>query len=418
MLGLPPQFAVTTASRPLRLAIMTSRPPLPMLRADQMTVAHWLAFLAARGHRVELFALHDAPVEPGATAWLMEHCAAVHWFHRPRWRSIVGAAAAWLQGRPLQVGYFDDTAQARALRGAEDRFDLVYAYYIRSAEAARHLRRAPTVLAMQLSQTLNIERMLASFSTRRERLLYTLELPRVRSYEARVWSDFTQTVLIGPADLAAVERACGQSGQRRIDNAVLIPHGVDLSRPPPAAELQEPDTALFLGVLATNTNVEAVLWFCREVWPQVRQQRPNARFLVLGRRPRSVIQALDGIDGVEVVGEVDDPAPHLARAAVCVNPVRAGAGMQNKLLDYAAAGKAMVATSVANEGIGLPPGEAVAIADTPNTFAAEVIRLMQDGEERTRLGKAARDFVEAGWSWEAWFLRLEATLYETAGIEP
>jgi glycosyltransferase involved in cell wall biosynthesis len=323
-----------------------------------------------------------------------------------------------LQGLPLQVGLFQDRAQSAAIRAAADRFDLLYVYYIRSAESTRGIRSPPRVLAMQLSQTLNIERMLAHFRTRRERWLYRLELPRVRAYEARAWQRFTQTVLIGPADLEAVERTCATARQPRIDNAVLIPHGVDISQAPSDPALQEPETVIFLGVLATNTNVEAVLWFCREVWPLVRRDRPNARFLVLGRRPRAAVLALDGADGVEVVGEVDDPSPYLARAAVAVNPVKAGAGMQNKLLDYAAAGKAIVATSIANEGIGLPPGAAALIADTPADFAAAVLHLMDDRAESLRLGHNARNFVEAGWSWEAWFLRLEATLYETAGIEP
>jgi len=412
----PPQ--VTVVAKPLHIAVITSRPPLPMTRADQMTVAHWLAFLSARGHAVELFALHDAPIEAAASAWLNDHCHAVHWFHRPRWRGILGEALGWLQGLPLQVGLFQHGPQTAAIRAAADRFDLLYVYYIRSAEAVRGLRSPPRVLAMQLSQTLNIERMLANFRTRRERWLYRLELPRVRAYEARAWQRFTQTVLIGQADLYAVEAACAKARQPQINNAVLIPHGADLSIPPADPAMQEPATVLFLGVLATNTNVEAVLWFCREVWPLVRRTRPNARFLVLGRRPRAVIQALDAVDGVEIVGEVDDPAPYLARAAVAVYPVKAGAGMQNKLLDYAAAGKAIVATTIANEGIGLPPGDAALIADSPQDFAAAVISLMDDQAERRRLGQAARDFVEAGWSWEAWFLRLEATLYETAGIEP
>lgn len=389
-----------------------------MLRADQMAVAHWLAFLAARGHQVELFALHDAPVEPEAQRWLADHCAAVHWFRRPRWRALLGALAALPGNLPLQVGLFHDRAQAAAVQAAAERFDLIYVYYIRSAEAVRGLRAPPRVLAMQLSQTLNISRMLGTFRSRRERWLYRLELPRVRAYEARVWQRFTQTVLIGPADRAAVEQACIAAGQPAIDNAVLIPHGVDLSKPAPDPALQEPDTALFLGVLATNTNVEAVLWFAREVWPLVRRERPAARFRVLGRRPRAAIEALDGTDGIDIVGEVDDPSPWLARAALAVNPVRAGAGMQNKLLDYAAAGKAIVATSIANEGIGLPPGEAALIADTPEEFAAAVLRLMADSDERRRLGAAARAFVEAGWTWEAWFLRLEASLYEAAGIAP
>ncbi len=414
----PAQPQVPKAARPLRIGIVTSRPPLPMTRADQITVAHWLAFLSARGHTVELFALHQKPIEPATQDWLEQHCQAVHWFHRPRWRGVKGALVGWLQGLPMQVGLFDDRAQTSAVQAAAARFDVLYVYYIRSAEITRGIHTPPRILAMQLSQTLNIERILTHLSFHCERWLYRLELPRMRAYEARVWRRFTQTVLIGPTDLAAVKRACQAARQPPIDNAVLIPHGVDLSRLPPSAALVEPETVVFLGVLATNTNVAAVLWFCHEVWPLVRHIRPNAQFEILGRRPRAAILALHGRDGIKVIGEVDDPAPYLARAAVAVNPVKAGAGMQNKLLDYAAAGKAIVATPIANEGIGLPPDAAVLIAETPAEFAAALLRLMGDHAVRQRLGLAARRFVEAGWSWEAWFLRLEATLYETAGLEP
>jgi polysaccharide biosynthesis protein PslH len=397
----------------MRIGVVTSRLPLPMTRADQMTVAHWIAFLSARGHRIELFALTDgSPVPQAASEWLAKHCAAVHLFRRPRWRALLGAAAGWLRGRPFQVGYFDDRAQAKAVRRAAWDFDAVYVYYMRSAEAASRRLPVPTVFGMQLSQTLNIERMLKSFRPGWEWLLYRLEAPMVRRYEARVWQRFTRTVLIGPADLAAVQAACRAEGQPSINNAVLLPHGTDLG-PPPSAPMDDGETVMFLGVLATNTNVDGVLWFVAEIWPLIRAKRPTARFRIAGRRPRKVIRDLHGQDGIEVLGELDDPRSHLAAATVCISPVRAAAGMQNKLLDYFRAGKAVVATSAANEGIGAPSARAISLADQPADFAAAVLRLMDHPGERASLGMAARSFVENGWSWEAWFLKLEQVI-ETA----
>lgn len=412
-LALPAVMQVRPAAQPLRLAIVTSRLPLPMTRADQMTVAHWIAYLSARGHHVELFALTGrTPPSPEAMAWLNRNCAAVHLFRRPRWRAIAGAALGWLRGRPLQVGYFTDRAQIRAVRQAASGFDAVYVYYMRSAEVARGGLEAPTVLALQVSQSLNIARMVQNFRPGLERCLYQLEAPHVRRYEAQIWRHVNRTVLIGPADLAAVTEACKAERLPAIDNALLLPHGSDLSAPPPAPA-DDGNTVMFLGVLATNTNVEGVLWFVSTIWPLVRRARPDARFVIAGRRPRKSILALHGRNGVEVLGEVRDPLPWLAKATVCVSPVQAAAGMQNKLLDYFRAGKAVVATFAANEGIGAPPARAICLADQPALFAQHILDLMGNPAERRSMGLAARAFVENGWSWEAWFQKLEQAIEAT-----
>ena len=94
-LQLPAAMDVSKAANPLRLAVVTSRIPLPMVRADQITVAHWIAYLSARGHQVELFA-NTGRSEPDreAMVWLLRHCRGVHLFPRSRWRACAGAALA------------------------------------------------------------------------------------------------------------------------------------------------------------------------------------------------------------------------------------------------------------------------------------------------------------------------------------
>ena len=136
----------------------------------------------------------------------------------------------------------------------------------------------------------------------------------------------------------------------------------------------------------------------------VKQSEPRARLLIVGRRVTPAVQAMAAQDGIEVTGEVPNPADYIVRATVCINPVRAAAGMQNKLLEYLAMGKPAVATLVANEGIGAIPGEHLLIADSPGDFADQIARLFNNPELRNSLGQAARDFIEANWTWEKHFL--------------
>ena len=204
----------------------------------------------------------------------------------------------WLAGWPLQIGLLLSPAQLARVRElvAGRRYDMAYAYYIRSAEALREARRArpdlATFMALQLSQTLNTERLARTAATPWDRLFYRFETRRMADYEARLWRDVTRTVLIGEQDRAAIAGACRERGLPEIDNVVWGPHGVDVERFRPRPEAEEADMVVMSGVMRYAPNVEAALWFAREVWPLVRAARPAARFFLVGRDPAAALQAL------------------------------------------------------------------------------------------------------------------------------
>ena len=404
---------VGPAPRKLAIAIAYSRLPLPMTRADQMTVAHLIAFLAARGHAIDLYALDNGePIAPDQRAWLADRCRTVRIFPHGLGRRLWGTLRGLIRGLPLQVGWFLNDAQRSAVRAGIGGCDLGYCYYIRSAETMRGLHPpAVTFLAMQLSQALNTRRMVAHYRNLRERALYTIESRLVRGYEARVWRDFTRTVLIGEEDVTEIRAACRERNLPPIDNIVFGPHGVDVRRFSPRPEVTPaPCSLAFNGVLRTYTNVHAITWFADNVFPLIRAAEPRATLTVIGRDPRPEVRALGNRDGIKVTGEVPDPADWLARAQICIDPVQAGAGMQNKLIEFMAMAKPVVATTVANAGIGAEPGRHLVLADDPKAMADAVLALFADPARRAAMGAAARRFVEDNWTWEAHYLRLEAEM--------
>jgi glycosyltransferase involved in cell wall biosynthesis len=377
--------------------------------ADAMTVDRLVRSLARRGHEVDLLCfVEDAAQERALRAGLGGACRRIETVQRPRWRSYASTARSLPRRLPMQAAYFLTAAMHARVAAlvADGGYDLVYTHLIRMSEYTRRLP-LPKVLGLQISQALNLSRMVAHAADPLRKLFYLVEMAKVRPYEARVAADYDRVFLCGASDVEAIERTAP------VPNAVICPHGQDV---PPLERLRaarrEPGTIIITGAMGTYTNVDAVTWFAMQAFPRVEAKLPDARLWVVGRSPPRAVRALARPPRVLVTGEVPDVYEWLCRAEVAVAPMRIGAGMQNKVVQAMASELPVVATRVANEGIGATPDEQILLRDDPEAQADEVVRLLRDPDLRRRLGRAGRAYVEAHWTWEAHFDRLERVLIE------
>jgi glycosyltransferase involved in cell wall biosynthesis len=367
-----------------------------------MTVERMLRFLAARGVAVDLVCFVENEAEDRALrSELGSVCRQIATVRLPRWRSYASTALS-LPGRaPMQVAYYRSPEMARLVRErvAKERYDLAYVHLIRMAEYARGLP-LPKVIGLQISQALNLERMVAHVGDPARRLFYRVETEKVRPYEAALCRDFDRVFLVGERDIEELAKTAP------VGNAIVQPHGQDV---PPLARLREArretGAIVMSGVMATYTNVNAATWFAREIFPRIERAVPEASFWIVGRGPQREVKALARPPRVVVTGEVPDVYDWLLRAEVGVAPLRIGAGMQNKLVQAMASELPVVATNLANEGIGAAADAQLLLRDEPEAFADAVIGLLRDGAARERLGRAARAFVEQHWTWDAHFER-------------
>jgi glycosyltransferase involved in cell wall biosynthesis len=157
-------------------------------------------------------------------------------------------------------------------------------------------------------------------------------------------------------------------------------------------------------------NVDAVTWFVRTVWPIIKQAKPQARFIIVGRRPAPVVEALKAIAGIEVTGRVPDARPYVHQSEVFVLPMRMGGGVRLKLLEALAMGKAVVTTSFGADGVPLMPEREALFADDPAEFARTCLALLDDAGLRRRLAQAGRAFVMANFDWRTIAPQLDGVL--------
>ena len=178
-------------------------------------------------------------------------------------------------------------------------------------------------------------------------------------------------------------------------------NGVDMEFfSPREVEQQGGASVVFTGTMDYRPNVDGVCWFVEKVWPGLKQEVPELRFVIVGRNPTAAVRGLSKHDGVEVTGAVDDVRGYLAEAGVAVCPLRIARGLQNKVLEAMAMGKAVVSSGPALEGLEVEIGRDVLQADTPEQWHESLVNVLRDDQLRTTLGKNARSCVEQRYNWD------------------
>jgi len=141
-------------------------------------------------------------------------------------------------------------------------------------------------------------------------------------------------------------------------------------------------SVLFVGNFAYEPNVDAALYFCRDIFPLILKDVPNVKLFLVGNAPTSEICSLASNRNIEVSGRVASLIPYYKHADVVVCPLRIGGGIKVKVLEALAHGKAIVSTSIGTQGLDLSNYRAVAVADEATDFAENVVRLLVHPEER------------------------------------
>jgi len=154
---------------------------------------------------------------------------------------------------------------------------------------------------------------------------------------------------------------------------------------------------VFVGSFIHEPNVDAMLYFCRGIFPKIVKALPDARLKIIGNAPPAEIRNLAS-KCIEVLGYVQETRPFLEASAISVAPLRFGAGMKGKIGEAMSFGLPVVTTTVGIEGFGLTPQENVLVGDTPDEFADAVIRLITDNELYDRIRMGGYTFIKENYS--------------------
>ena len=352
-----------------RVLVLAPRFPYPTIGGDRMRILHVCRALSAR-FTLTLLSLceteEEMRCEPQDGLF-----ASIHRVHLPRWRSWLNTIGALPGSRPLQLAYYESAAFRRQVLSLAPQHDLIVAHLIRTGQdvAEGECARVPRILEMTDAISMNYRRISETPGhLSLKKLVYSIEQNRLERYERGILPHFNRVWLTSGADRLFLDP--------QQEHAVeVIANGTDLRPPNPPSPGNEGNVIVFIANMVTVPNQDACQWFLREVFPRVRAVAPEIKFRIVGNATETIRREFARYEGVELTGRIHNIADGVAGAFCAVSPLRAAAGIQNKILEYLALGIPCITSSVGLGGVEARDGHEVLVYHDSSQAVQQILEL-------------------------------------------
>jgi len=381
------------------LLYLVHRIPYPPNKGDKIRAWHIFDFLRQH-YRVHLGCFVDDPGDCQHEAPLRAQCASSHFepLHplAARLRSTRGLWTA----EAMSVPYYRSAGMARWVNETLACHPISTALAF-STPMAQYL--PPSLHRVLDMVDVDSQKWRAYSETQSWPLsaFYRREADCLLRYERAMAQQFDHVTLVSPAETALFQRLAPESR----DRISHFSNGTDSDYFAPQDTLPNPyqpgQTAIvFTGAMNYWPNVDAVLWFAREVLPPLLRTFPKLQFHIAGARPDQRVLALQQSPAVKVSGTVPDIRPYLQHADLAVAPLRIARGIQNKVLEAMSMQKAVVVTPQALEGIRAAPGQDLLLAEDAAQYTEQIERLLNSQELARTIGICARARILSDYRWQ------------------
>ncbi|MFZ0546482.1 MAG: glycosyltransferase [Candidatus Promineifilaceae bacterium] len=384
----------------MKILLLTPQEPYPPHQGTSLRNFYILKGLSLQ-HEITLLTFRDflTGFKPATTTILDDLCQEIYTVPAPNRTMATRLKRLFVDRRPDMAHRLESPAFNTALTQllTEQSFDVVQIEGIELAQSMALVRQhSPHSRLIFDDHNAETELQRRAFltdlrhPTRWPAALYSwIQVGRLRRFERWACQTADAVTVVSETDAAHI-RSLGVT-----TSVTVIPNSLDIME----YRTRETEPAfdydlIFSGKMDYRPNIDAVLWFADEIWPFLKEKRPQITWVIVGQKPHARLERLKEMSGITITGWVESVQPYLAGAAVYVMPFRMGSGTRLKLIEAMAAGKAIVSTPVGAEGFPVTHDRELLLADDPVQFAESVLALLEAGERREELGKKAAEFAE------------------------
>ena len=243
--------------------------------------------------------------------------------------------------------------------------------------------------------------------TQQEKSYFWSEYVKTLKWERLTWKRTTVCVALTNEDKINMERLDSNLDVRMIPNGSDHQKERDIATTALLSDSYEAPLAidncpyiLFVGNFAYEPNIDAALYFSRDIFPLIVKDVPNVKLFLVGIAPPPEICSLTSNNQIEVTGRVASLVPFYRHAGVVVCPLRIGGGVKVKVLEALGFGKAIVSTSIGAQGLDLSTHKAVVVVDGVADFAKNVVQFLVQPELRRMQEQKALAYARTLPSWD------------------
>lgn len=385
------------------LLFLCHRIPFPPNKGDKIRSFNILKKLS-RQYNIHLGCFIDDPFDKQYVNGLKKYCASI--FHLDQNKTIakIKGLTSLLTSKPITLPYYFD----KRMQQWTDRTLLtekITKIFIYSSSMAQYCEGKQYESLERVIDFVDVDsdkwRQYAEKKTGLAKWVFKREFELLAEYENKICSEFDHCLFVSPDEAKLFRDRQPVIEQIKVHGLL---NGVDVNFFDPNANFSdEPLVPLkpfisFTGAMDYWANIDAVLWFSKEVWPLILQQQPQAIFCIVGGNPSKEVIELAKIPGIEVTGRVHDVRPFIAQAQCVVAPMQIARGIQNKVLEAMSLNKAIVVSSMAMEGINAQENCGITIENEAQSFADQCLKFFEQTKEHSEISN--RQWILEHFTWQ------------------
>ncbi len=379
----------------MKILFLTYDLPYPLISGGKIR-AYYLIKGLAKKHEITLFSYYRDEEQKKYLPELKKSCRQIRLFKRKKAWSWQNVLRSLLTSLPFPAATYYSPLLEKALieELQREQYDLVH---FESFYPALYLPVAKKLGVKTVMGNENIEyrvyrRYTDSLRFSLLRWLLKLEVFKMRLFEEKLWCQADLNLALSEEEAQIIRQVAG-------DNCFIIPNGVNFQAFRKIKTHQGDRTLIFIGTLIYQANNDAMKFFLKQIYPEIKRRVKNVKFILVSWFKPGWLEKYLTDSSIELVQEKISANELLDRGDIFVAPIRVASGTNIKILEAMAAGLPVVTTLVGVEGIRAKKDKEVLVANEPQEFANQVVKLLTNRARCQQLGKSSRALVERLYDW-------------------
>ncbi|MGI5310734.1 TIGR03087 family PEP-CTERM/XrtA system glycosyltransferase [Rheinheimera sp. WS51] len=355
------------------LLFLVHRIPYPPNKGDKIRSFNLLKHLS-KNYNIHLGCFVDDPFDLQYIEKLNRWCQSCHVIKQNKWLAKLVGLTGFITNKPITLPYYYSASMQAWVNKVQQQHDIdnVLVY---SSSMAQYVEQPKYSALNRIIDFVDIDsdkwRQYARKNTGIKRWFYQREATLLQRYEQDICHAFTKSLFVSEDEAKAFRQLMPKAAEHKIQSLL---NGVDTDFFKPDSQLTAVEATLpeqfivFTGAMDYWANIDAVLWFTKQVWPKLKAQYPKLQFIIVGGNPSAEIKNVAKNQSIIVTGRVVDVRPYIQHALFAVAPMLIARGIQNKVLEAMSMNKAVICSTMAMEGINAPTDAGAKVADTAEDF--------------------------------------------------